>query len=312
MNRIIGEYIGKKGGPLLIIFGAMHGNESAGVKAIDLALKMLEVEPIKNLDFEYQGGMLGLIGNLSAYEKGERFNNKDLNRCWIKKDILDAKTKQKESLTEEEIEIQEVLAVVNNAIITHTPSEVVILDLHTTSSDGGIFSIVGDSDRSLKIAKQIHAPVVLGMLDGLKGTTLHYFTTENLNYKTSAITFESGQHEDPLSINRAIAAIITCMRTIESVKPTDVENQHDSILRKYSTDLPQVARLLYTHSIRPSDNFKMKEGFQNFQKVSAEEVLAKDVSGEIKSRSDGMILMPLYQKKGEDGFFIIKEEIHEN
>lgn len=312
MDRIIGEYIGKKGGPLLIIFGAMHGNESAGVKAIDLTLKMLEVEPIKNPDFEYKGVMLGMIGNLAAYKKKERFNNKDLNRCWIKEDILNAKTKQKESLTEEEIEMQSVLGDINKAIKKHAPSEVVILDLHTTSSDGGIFSIVGDNNRSLNIAKQIHAPVVLGMLDGLKGTTLHYFTSENLNYQTSAITFESGQHDDPLSVNRAIAAIITCMRAIESVKPTDVENQHDSILKKYSADLPQVARLLYTHSIRPSDNFKMKAGYQNFQKISIEEILATDNHGEIKSKNDGMILMPLYQKKGEDGFFIIKEEVHEN
>jgi len=310
MNRVIGEYIGTKGGPLLIIFGAMHGNEPAGVKAIDLALKMLEVEPIKNPDFQYHGTMLGLIGNLSAYKKGERFINKDLNRCWIKDDI--DKIKSKEILSFEEEEIKEVLSIVKKAIVRHIPSEVIFLDLHTTSSDGGIFSIVGDDHASLNIAKQIHAPVVLGMLEGLRGTTMHYFTEKNLNYKTAALTFESGQHEDPLSVNRAIAAIITCMRTIEAVKPTDVENQHDDILKKYSESLPQVARRLYNHSIKPSDEFKMNEGYQNFQKVSKAESLAMDKEGEIKSKHDGMILMPLYQKKGDDGFFIIKEEAYEN
>lgn len=310
MNRVIGEFIGSKGGPLLIIFGAMHGNESAGVKAIDLTLKMLEVEPIKNPNFQYKGSMLGLIGNLAAYKKGERFINKDLNRCWIESEI--GKILGKENLTEEELEIHEVLSIVKKSITKHAPSEVIILDLHTTSSDGGIFSIVGDDERSLSIAKQIHAPVILGMLDGLIGTTLHYFTDENLEYKTSAITFESGQHEDPLSVNRAIAAIITCMRTIESVKPTDVENQHDNILKKYSENLPQVARLLYTHSITPDDKFKMNNGYKNFQKVIKEETLASDAKGVIKSKKDGMILMPLYQKKGEDGFFIIQEEVHEN
>jgi len=306
MNRVIGEYIGTKRGPLLIIFGAMHGNEPAGVKAIDLSLKMLEVEPIKNPDFEYHGTVLGLIGNLAAYKKGERFINKDLNRCWIKDDI--DKMETKESLSAEEEEMMEVLSIVKKSIAKHAPSEVVFLDLHTTSSDGGIFSIVGDDDASLNIAKQIHAPVILGMLEGLKGTTLHYFTEKNLNYKTAALTFESGQHEDPLSVNRAIAAIITCMRTIASVKPTDVENQHDNILKKYSENLPQVARLLYKHNIEPKDEFKMKDGYKNFQKVGEGESLANDTQGEIKSKNDGMILMPLYQKKGEDGFFIIKEE----
>jgi len=310
MNRVIGEHIGTKGGPLLIILGAMHGNEPAGVKAIDLTLKMLEVEPIKNPDFQYKGSMLGLIGNMEAYRRGERFINKDLNRCWIKEDIDDIL--DKETLTEEELEMRDILSIIKKSIVKHSPSEVVILDLHTTSSDGGIFSIVGDDDSCLQIAKQIHAPVVLGMLEGLRGTTLHYFTEENLKYKISAITFESGQHEDPLSVNRAIAAIITCMRTIESVKPTDVENQHSAILKKYSKELPQVARLLYCHSIEEGDNFKMKEGYKNFQKIKTDEALASDINGAIKSKSDGMILMPLYQKKGEDGYFIIKEEVHEN
>jgi len=310
MSRVIGEYIGSQGGPLLVIFGAMHGNESAGVKAIDLTLKMLEVEPIKNPDFQYRGSMLGLIGNLAAYKRGERFINKDLNRCWIKGEI--GKNSGKENLSAEELEIHEVLSIVKGSIAKHSPSEVIVLDLHTTSSNGGIFSIVGDDERSLSIARQIHAPVILGMLEGLRGTTLHYFTDENLEYKTSAITFESGQHEDPLSVNRAIAAIINCMRTIESVKPTDVENQHDNILKKYSENLPQVARLLYTHGIKPEDKFKMKEGYQNFQKVATAETLASDTKGDIKCKRDGMILMPLYQKKGEDGFFIIQEEVHES
>ena len=310
MNRVIGEYIGSKGGPLLIILGAMHGNEPAGVKAIDLTLKMLEVEPIKNPNFNYHGTMLGLIGNLAAYKKRERFINKDLNRCWIKEDIDNLADKG--TLSAEEIEIQEVLSIIRKAIAKREPSKVIILDLHTTSSDGGIFSIVGDDEDSLTIAKEINAPVILGLLDGLRGTTLHYFKDENLNYKTSAITFESGQHEDPLSVNRAIAAIITCMRTIGSVKSTDVENQHSELLKKYSADLPQVARLLYNHSIGKGDNFKMNKGYQNFQKVVAGEVLAKDAKGEIKCQCDGMILMPLYQEKGEDGFFIIKEEADEN
>lgn len=307
MKRVIGEYIGEEDGPLLIVFGAMHGNEPAGVKAIDLVLKMLEVEPIKNLDFNYKGCMLGLIGNLQAYKKRERFINRDLNRSWIKEEI-DKNLKQ-ESTHAEDHEMTELISIIKKSIKKHTPSEVVILDLHTTSSDGGIFSIVGDDLNSLHIAKEIHAPVILGMLDGLQGTTLHYFRTENLGCKTSTITFESGQHVDSLSVNRAVAAIINCMRTIGSVLATDVENQHDNILKQYSESLPSVARLLYKHSIKTGDQFKMKPGFANFQKVESGQVLASDINGDVVCENDGLILMPLYQKKGEDGFFIIKEVV---
>ena len=308
MNRIIGEYIGNETGPLLIVFGAMHGNEPAGVKAIDLVLKKLEVEPIKNPDFEYKGYMLGIIGNLAAYEMNVRYINKDLNRSWLDENVN--QLEQKQNFNEEQQQLLAILTAIENKIEEYDPTEVIILDLHTTSSDGGIFSIVGEDKRSLHIAKEIYAPVVLGMLEGLKGTTLHFFKNEIFSKQVATITFESGQHEDPLSVNRAIAAIVNCMRTIGSVKPTDVEHQHDHILKKYSEQLPRVARLAYKYHIAEGENFQMKAGYKNFQKVNAGETLAENRSGAICCEQDGMILMPLYQKKGDDGFFIIKE-VHE-
>jgi len=45
LNRIIGRYDGSEKGPMLVCIGAMHGNEPAGVRAIELVLKMLDVEP---------------------------------------------------------------------------------------------------------------------------------------------------------------------------------------------------------------------------------------------------------------------------
>ncbi|MBT8228632.1 MAG: succinylglutamate desuccinylase/aspartoacylase family protein, partial [Bacteroidia bacterium] len=87
MDRIIGRFDGTEKGPLLICFGALHGNEPAGIKAVDLVLKMLEIEPISNPDFYYKGRFLGLIGNLKALEKGIRFIDKDLNRSFIPQHI---------------------------------------------------------------------------------------------------------------------------------------------------------------------------------------------------------------------------------
>ena len=67
-------------------------------------------------------------------------------------------------------------------------------------------------------------------LKGIRGTTLHYFKEENTKVPTVALTFESGQHDEPLSINRAIAAVTNCMRIIGSVRVEDVENRHDKLL----------------------------------------------------------------------------------
>lgn len=303
-DRVIGKYEGSLHGPLIIVFGAMHGNESAGVKALELVFKMLEVEPITNPEFTFKGNLIGLIGNLSAFDKSMRFIDKDLNRSWDKSEI--DKIEKSNERTAEGIEIIEILAFVKAAIKTYKPSNLYVLDLHTTSSYGGIFSIVSDDPRSTQIARAFHAPVIKGLLTTIKGTTLHYFNKENMLVDTVAITFESGQHEDPLSIKRAVSAIINCLRATESVASHHVENIHDQILIEHSKGLPDVVELLYKYSITPDEGFKMKPGYKNFQRVSKGEVLAENVIGNIEAKNDAMILMPLYQEQGEDGFFIVE------
>jgi succinylglutamate desuccinylase len=59
--------------------------------------------------------------------------------------------------------------------------------------------------------------------------------------------------------------------------------------------------------------------YNNFDPIAKGEVLAYDKNGPIKSPYGGLILMPLYQKQGDDGFFVIqeitarsKEEAHED
>jgi len=38
--------------------------------------------------------------------------------------------------------------------------------------------------------------------------------------------------------------------------------------------------------------------------VRAGTLLARDKAGEIRAREDGIVVMPLYQGQGEDGFFL--------
>jgi len=305
-ERIIGRYSGQKKGPLLIVIGAMHGNEPAGVEAINLMIKMLEVEPITNPNFSYSGTLLGLIGNVKAFAAKKRFIKKDMNRMFTKEIVKSLESKNLDELEAEEAEIKELLQIINKEIEENEYQKIILLDLHTTSSSG-IFSIATDDPESLRIAVELHAPVITSMLEGLEGTTLHHFTKKNLNINITPVTFESGQHNEELSVNRAVAAITNCMRTIGSVNPEDVENRHDQLLREYSATLPDVVRLKERHSISVDDEFKMKPGYSNFQAIQKGEVLASDKSGPIKAAMDGRILMPLYQEQGEEGFFIVEE-----
>jgi len=307
MNRIIGKFEGEEKGPLLICLGAMHGNEPAGVKAIAFVLKMLEIEPIKNPDFKYKGKFIGLIGNLAAYQAHQRFLNKDLNRCFSKSQLDHLNSIDPKLHDNEDKELLSLIEIINKEISIYKPEKLIVLDLHTTSSFGGIFTICQETPEIIEMATALHAPVVTGFLEGIKGTTLHYFKKENTGVDTAAITFESGQHDEPLSINRAIAGIICCMREIKAVNRSDVENIHEDMLIEYSSNLPELATLVEHHPISESDNFKMEPGFKNFQPVDEGQFIATDKEGKIKIKNAGRILMPLYQEKGEDGFFIIQD-----
>ncbi|NNE30031.1 MAG: succinylglutamate desuccinylase, partial [Saprospiraceae bacterium] len=87
MDRIIGEFSGNEEGPLVIIFGGMHGNEHAGIHAVELLFQLLEIEPYANPSFSFKGKVIGLIGNLQAVKQKVRFIKKDLNRSFTPENL---------------------------------------------------------------------------------------------------------------------------------------------------------------------------------------------------------------------------------
>jgi succinylglutamate desuccinylase len=305
-ERIIGRYTGQKKGPLLLCIGGIHGNEPAGVQALSILFKLLEIEPESNPGFHFCGRIVGLRGNLRAIKKNARYQERDLNRLITPENVKRVKQTPDARLRPEELELKELVNTIEAEVDDYQPERLVVLDLHTTTAFGGIFSIATDDPESVRIAVELHAPVITGMLNGIRGTTLHYFTREQFGRDCVCVVFESGQHEETLSVNRAIAAVINCMRTIGCVRAEDVENRHDALLIEYSKGLPKVLDLLYCHEITPDDHFRMMPGYRNFQYIEEGELLAHDKNGPIYAQQEGYILMPLYQPQGEDGFFIIQ------
>ena len=213
MERIIGTYTGPEPGALVVVFGAVHGNEPAGVHALQELFRMLEREPQVNPGFTFKGKLLGIIGNRQAFAAEQRFLERDLNRLWTPENLQRIKTSALEALQAEDRELADILALLQAEILDTKPEALILLDLHTTSADGGIFCIPSDDRASLRLAKELHAPVILGMLEGLQGTILHvavnnYFEIEGFPKYSVGVAFESGQHHDPQAVSYAIAAII--------------------------------------------------------------------------------------------------------
>ena len=306
IQRSLGLYKGKKDGPFFVAMGAIHGNEAAGVYALKRVFEQLKI-----LKIPFRGHFIGLTGNIRALKKRQRFIDVDLNRQWNKeKTDLVFKTPKHRLKTSEEFEQKELLQLFykQQEIFkeAYRNKNTILLDLHTFSAQkGGAYSIATKNGESQHWAAQLNVPTIVGLETVIKGTTMHFFNDFNM----TSFCFEAGQHDDPVAIDRMEAAIWLTLSNIGCIEKQDIPNYdvHYSCLHQVGQFLPKVVEFAYRHAIVPSDNFEMKKGYTNFMNVKKGEILATDKNGLIHSPVDGMILMPLYQKQGEDGFFIVKK-----
>ena len=301
MKRIIGEYGNQNEGKLFIIFASIHGNEKAGYYALKRIFKFLEDNKVN-----FKGKIIGLLANMSAFELNQRFIHKDLNRQWYPSKITKLSALPFGLLnTSEDIEQKQLLDKLQ--VILHNQKDkqdILMLDLHTTSSVGATMTITNTNEKSIEYARLFPSPVLDKMTSIIFGTTLEYFDLLGL----PGLAFEAGQHDDPESIDRTFYALMSLFLKLEIIDNKYEDQFKGGIekLRKYNENLPYVSEVIYHHLIDEEDEFEMKKGYVNFQKVKKGELLAKDKFGEILCPLDGLILMPLYQKKGSDGFFIVQ------
>jgi succinylglutamate desuccinylase len=157
--------------------------------------------------------------------------------------------------------------------------------------------------RNAELAKVLKAPMIYGVIEHLVGTALHYF--DELGFKS--IGFEGGQHIDPQTIDNMESAIWLLLNNLEMVEFANEAfiKTHQNRLTELTQGLPNTVQLMYRHTVYPESDFVMRAGYKNFDTIKAGELLADDRFGPIKAPCDGYILMPLYQKKGEDGFFVV-------
>lgn len=306
-ERIINTFEGTLPGPLLIVIGALHGNEPAGVRALEMVFEALELERRDNPDFQFQGKLVGIIGNLQAFLLHQRFLEQDLNRVWTAEFLEEAKASKAEDLKAEGRETLHLFELIQAECQSGKTEKVVFLDLHTTSADGGVFSIPTDEDESLQLAQHLGAPAIIGLQESISGTLLGF--AKNGSFSASrplCVAFESGQHESPHAITRSAIAIVRCLRTLGCVNDRALLDFSASLVLPFLANLPPVVRFRYAHHIEAEDGFKMRPGYVNFQPIQQGEHLADDVHGPVLSPDNGLILMPLYQAKGSDGFFIVQ------
>lgn len=304
VERVLGRVRGARPGPTLIGVGGLHGNELAGVLALQSVL-----EDLRSRWEHVSGEFVALSGNRGALAQGRRFLSRDLNRLWTPTRIgalqeAGSSHRAVDAADPEDEELSELHNVVHEAI-REARGPVHLLDLHTASGPAEPFTSIMDSLTNRKFALSIPVPLVLGLGELVEGTLLGYLA----DWGISAVVFEGGQHHHPGTLASLRAALWLGMSgagVIPESMFTEVTWARKRLIAA-TNGLPPVLELRYRHPVSPDDDFEMLPGFRSFQPIVSGQVLARDRNGDVPSPEEGRLLLPLYQAQGEDGFFLVRE-----
>ncbi len=318
---------GRSDGPLLLCVGGLHGNEPAGVLALEEVLSGLEARRDR-----MRGDFVAVAGNLGALAAGRRFVAYDLNRAWTADRVAElggggggerlttgARVREARNRDErgassngqgageggaaEDAEVRRLLAVLAQ-VAERRRGPVFVLDIHTTSGGGGAFTTTSDYLSNRRFAMEIPAPLVLGLDEAIEGTLIGYL--DDFGYTTAV--FECGQHEEDEAVRRAVSAVWLAIGAAGLLEEDDAPEARGGrkALRRAFRRLPRVLEVRYRHPAEDEDGYMSRPGFLNFQPVRAGEVLGDDRRGRVTAPESGRILMPLYQEQGEDAFFVVR------
>jgi succinylglutamate desuccinylase len=295
-EHLISSIRGSMAGPTLLILGGIHGNEPAGVIAAQRV-----VLPMQERKTALHGEIVLLRGNTRALERKVRYIDADLNRQWTADNVRMSELDNRGQ--SELLEQQELLTAIREAI-SRARGDVYFVDLHTTSAQGQPFATVGDTLRNRHFALSFPVTIVLGLEEQIDGTLLEYIN----NLGAITMGFEAGQHDAITSVDHHEALIWNAVIATGNFRREDFAKfvYYWSLLDR-AGEGQRVVEVRHRHPVVPEDQFQMEPGFRNFQPVPRGVVLAKDRRGEIKAQEKGLILLPLYQALGDDGFFLGRE-----
>ncbi len=299
LERVLGTYDRGIPGPTVVIAAVIHGNEPAGVVAFEHLIARLNADGV-----DLCGRLVGLAGNLAAYELQQRFVEEDFNRIWTADRVAQIQAADFTPRTVEASQQVELLAALESELARAT-GPVFFLDLHTSSASGEPFVCIGDTIRNRRFARAFPVPAILGLEEQIDGALLEY--VNNLGHVTVGV--EAGQHDRPQSAAYHEAFLTLALVNAGCLPHSEAPDaeRHFESLRDAVGDLPPVLEVRHRHPIVASDGFRMSPGYNNFASVRASELVASDDSGEIRASEAARMLLPLYQGLGSDGFFLVRE-----
>lgn len=260
---------GTRPGPTLAIFAGVHGNETAGVLALQELLPRLKVT---------RGTLLIAFANPPALEANVRMINKNLNRCFFPDNNGNAP---------EDIRARELMAVLDTADA--------LLDLHMFYDDDGLPFVICEDD-AVPLARKFDVDIISTNWDEVEpGATDWYMFKQG----KPGVCVECGP------ISKAAEYKDFAIRTIyQFLRYYDMTEEKVA----FSVKPKRIIKANYP-VYKSSENFILTPGLHNFDRLQEEQVIARDGDKEFKGSEGQCIIFPHYKARIDEEAYIIGTEL---
>lgn len=296
-ERVVCRLDAERPGPTLIVLGGVHGNEPAGVRALERV-----AAGMRQAGLPLVGSFVAVAGNLGGLAENRRFIHRDLNRAWTAARVAALRAQDLAQDSAEDREQRELLEVFEDSL-ARARGPVVFMDLHSSSAPGASFTCIADTVPNRRLAMSLPVPTILGLEECIDGATMEFFSERGL----IAVAVEGGQHQDPRTVENLEAAVWLGLVGVGLVGAWQIDVEgYRRTLRSSADGLPPVLAVRYRHVVSPERQFHMQPGYQSFQLVRKGDLLAQEAGTGLRAGEDGRVLLPLYQGQGEDGYFLCR------
>jgi succinylglutamate desuccinylase len=262
------KIIGQESGPSIAVFAGVHGDERAGIIAMERLSKKLEIQ---------RGVVFLVLANPPAVNKKVRLVNKNINRCFLRSN---------NGATYEDNRARDLMRLLDECDS--------LLDLHAFSNREGAPFIICE-ENSFDVAQIFDVPIISsGWSSAEPGATDGYmFANGKVGICLECGPINQSEKYSELA-EKSIFQFLKYYGLLESgVRLSVTSKKH--IKAKYSC-------------IRKSKNFVMDRRLTNFQKLKRNQLLAKDGSFEDRSRGREYIIFPQPDAEIGQEAYIIGEE----
>ncbi len=265
-NNII-KKSGKTPGKKIAIFAGIHGNEKAGVLALEKLIKNIKIE---------KGEVYFVYANPGAILKNVRYVEKNLNRCFLR---------NSEGDTYEEIRARELMNILDECDV--------LLDLHASNNKNSTPFIICEEEYC-DIVKIFDFNIISSGWVGIEpGATDGYMH----NQSKVGICLECGSvYESEENQDLAYKSALQFLKYFGAIsKEIEFNKKEKRIIRVFEAVK------------KKTENFSFVKDFADFEKLEESKVFAQDGDKEYIAKKNECIIFPNSNKKiGEEVFILGK------